>query len=135
MPYAPGKTIATLPTSTEIRPPTARFRADGPPGKDAQYEIRRYGNQNGLLAGAAGGRRPADPVALSGPLRSANAGAIGAFGGARSGGQTGGFGRAQYPRMDRRQAGSPAGVRRIRRHRRVHGPRTARLHRRPQEPG
>src|ERR1022692_1227704 len=111
MPYAPGKTIATLPTSTEIRPPTARFRADGPPGKDAQYDTRRYGNQNGLLAGVAGGRRPADPVALSGPLRSPDVGAIGAGSGARPGGQAGGLGCAQYPRMDRRQAGAPAGVR------------------------
>ena len=47
-------------------------------------------NENRVLARASGRRRPADPVALRGPLRSADAGAIGARGGARSGGPPGG---------------------------------------------
>ena len=44
-------------------------------------------------------------------------------------------GRAQHPRVDGREGGAAPGVRRIRHHRRVHGPGAGRLHRRSEEPG
>src|ERR1039458_10770827 len=85
--------------------------------KDGTHDARRDRTPHRLLTRLARRRCPAAFVALRRPLRPANAGAIRARRGARTGGPPGGFRRPQHSRVDARKTGAAPGFRRIRHHR------------------